>query len=182
MDPTFYQPLLEGLSILQVGDAAKLNLIQERLASDRKLIKLINDLAGNLKEEIFVELAIIYFFIRIIIFCCIWFESNRQNLLIKDGLLYIQVDGTILEIPINQFEFLNIKALLEANLAPVVGTLWSKLFTASKGKAIILMFSMISKQMSPEILNQEIMKKYRLFGEEDNKYLNRLTEGLLHMK
>lgn len=138
-------------------------------------------ISNPLKEEIFIELGIIVNLLRLVVAACIWAESKKGSISLKEESLEVITEGESenLTMKLTKAEHIKLENFSKVSMCPLLGCKWGEIRRAAKEN---IMLQILNEVKNLKDFEDNFYKKLQVFSTCDNVKLEYLAEALLNLK
>ena len=144
---------------------------------DDRLASFILWISNPLKEEVFVEISITLLFLRIVIYFCIWYDHNKDNVQLQNESLNLKFKDKTYTINLSKSEVLNIKSFTDNNICPILGTKWAEIKRTTEGNLVKMIVDDVNASVAKQEIDKTFYDKVKIFSDMNNGALNKLEIG-----
>jgi hypothetical protein len=181
-DPEVHQDISQILKALSNANGAKNSAkksVESKSLYETHLSHFILWISNPLKEDIFIELGIIVSLLRLVVLSCIWFDNQKNGVVLKDDSLEIHLGTSSATLKLSKADSSKLDGFVKNGVCPLLGSKWPEIKKAFNGHALLPMITEAKKAKEIETL---FYNKLNSFSSPQYTGIDYVVEAMLNLK
>lgn len=158
---------------------AEANAAKNSKSYDHKLAHFVLWISTPLREDIFVEIAILMCLLRTSILSSIWSASQENLISLKGENLEIKMVPWTLLVKTTKADAEQVESFIESKVCPLFGPQWGEIRKSSGGKILSRILATAAADKNTETI---FFEKLSALSDIDSSTLTKMAEAVLNLK